>query len=132
MTERKPAGMRFETWIDKQIRDAQDRGEFDDLPGKGKPIRGLDEPPDELWWVKSMLQREGVSVTPPSLALRKEVHDLQERLAPVRDEAEVRRIVEDLNARIREINRKPGDGPPTTVSPLDVDEVVARWQAAAH
>jgi hypothetical protein len=131
VTERKPPGMRFETWIDKQIRDAQERGEFDDLPGKGKPLAGLDEPPDELWWVKSMLQREGLTVTPPSLALRKEVHDLQDRLAPIRDEREVRRVVEDLNARIREVNRKPGDGPPTTVSPLDVDEVVERWRAAA-
>jgi hypothetical protein len=124
--------MRFETWIDKQIRDAQERGEFDDLPGKGKPLAGLDEPPDELWWVKSMLQREGLSVTPPSLALRKEVHDLADRLARVATEPEVRRIVEELNGRIREANRKPGDGPPTTVSPLDVDEVVARWQAAPH
>lgn len=28
----------WESWIDQQIREAQDRGEFDDLPGKGKPL----------------------------------------------------------------------------------------------
>lgn len=131
MTERKPPGMRFETWIDKQIREAQERGEFDDLPGKGKPLAGIDEPPDELWWVKSMLQREGLSVTPPALALRREVHDLPDHLARLTSEADVRRVVEELNGRIREANRKPGDGPPTTVSPLDVAEVVDRWRAAA-
>jgi DnaJ family protein C protein 28 len=28
----------WESWIDQQIREAQERGEFDDLPGKGKPL----------------------------------------------------------------------------------------------
>lgn len=28
----------WESWIDQQIREAQDRGEFDDLPGKGRPL----------------------------------------------------------------------------------------------
>ena len=28
----------WESWIDQQIREAQERGEFDNLPGKGKPL----------------------------------------------------------------------------------------------
>ena len=28
----------WEKWIDQQIREAQERGEFDNLPGKGKPL----------------------------------------------------------------------------------------------
>jgi DnaJ family protein C protein 28 len=28
----------WESWIDQQIREAQDRGQFDNLPGKGKPL----------------------------------------------------------------------------------------------
>jgi DnaJ family protein C protein 28 len=28
----------WESWIDQQIREAQERGEFDDLPGSGKPL----------------------------------------------------------------------------------------------
>ena len=132
MTERKPPGMRFETWVDKQIREAQERGEFDDLPGKGKPIPGLDDPPDELWWVKSMLRRENLTVTPPSLALRKEVEDLPARLARLRDERAVRQAVEELNGRIRDANRKPTfDGPPSNLMPLDVDDAVAEWRAGA-
>jgi hypothetical protein len=129
VTERKPAGVDFETWIDRQIREAQERGEFDDLPGKGKPIRDLDHPHDELWWVRGLMRRENLTVTPPALSLRREVHDLQDRLVREPTEACVRRVVEELNARIREVNRKPPiDGPPTSVSPLDVDEVVARWE----
>ncbi|MDX6418598.1 MAG: hypothetical protein QOG28_3218, partial [Trebonia sp.] len=38
MTERKPPQMKFSTWIDQQIADAERRGVFDDLPGKGKPL----------------------------------------------------------------------------------------------
>jgi hypothetical protein len=131
VTERKPAGTDFETWIDTQIREAQERGEFDDLPGKGKPIVGLDQPSDEMWWVRSWLRREGVTVAPPTpFALRKEVQDLQDRLEREPTEARVRHVVEELNGRIRDANRKPAiDGPPTSVSPLDVDEIVERWRA---
>ena len=39
MTERKPFGVSWETWIDRQIREGMERGEFDGLPGHGKPIR---------------------------------------------------------------------------------------------
>jgi hypothetical protein len=131
VTERKPTNVDFETWIDQQIREAESRGEFENLPGKGKPLALLDQPDDELWWVRGWLRRENVQVpAPPALGLRKEVHDLQDRLDREPTEACVRRVVEELNGRIRTLNRMPPiDGPPTTVSPLDVEEVVARWLA---
>ena len=129
MTERKPPGVSFETWVDRQIREARERGEFDDLPGAGKPIKGLDDPPDELWWVKQLLQREGISVTPPTLKLRKDVETAMQRLAELPDEATVREIVARLNVRIRETNRLPTSGPPSSLMPLDADRVVDRWRA---
>ena len=55
MTARKPPGVGWESWIDKQIREAEERGEFEDLPGAGQPIPDLDKPFDELWWVKNKL-----------------------------------------------------------------------------
>jgi hypothetical protein len=45
------------------IRAAQDEGQFDNLPGFGKPIPGIDDPHDELWWIKAKLKREQVSVS---------------------------------------------------------------------
>jgi hypothetical protein len=42
--------MPFETWADRQIREAEERGEFDDLPGKGKPIPDLDKVGDVSEW----------------------------------------------------------------------------------
>jgi DnaJ homologue, subfamily C, member 28, conserved domain len=54
VTERKPAGVRFETWVERQIRDAQERGEFENLPGAGKPLPGLTGHYDDQWWVKQV------------------------------------------------------------------------------
>lgn len=45
------------TWIDDVIRAAQNRGEFDDLPGAGKPIPGAGKKDDDLWWVRSWIER---------------------------------------------------------------------------
>ena len=117
-----------ESAFDRQIREAQERGDFDDLPGAGKPIPDLDAPYDELWWVKRKLRDEGVSYLPPTLALRKEVEDLLDGIASVRSEADVRQLVGDLNARIRHLNRTTVSGPPTTLMPLDVEQVVNRWR----
>lgn len=77
MTERKPPGVSFESWVDRQIRQAEARGEFTELPGAGKPLPEVtDTPYDELWWIKRKMAREGLSVLPPTLALRKEAEDV--------------------------------------------------------
>jgi hypothetical protein len=119
---------RHESLIDRQIREAQERGEFDNLPGAGKPIPGLSEPYDENWWVKGLLKRENVSVLPTSLALRKESADLPRRLARVRSEASVREMVADLNDRIAQAQRSPVDGPPVVLKRVDVEQVVRLWR----
>ncbi len=130
MTQRKPPGVTFETWIDMQIREAMDRGEFDNLPGAGKPIPDLDRPYDELWWVKQKLRREKLSFLPPTLALRKEAEDAAASVAHARSEAQVRTIIGDINDKIREATRKPLSGPPLNLMPFDVERVVTDWRAA--
>lgn len=129
VTERKPPGVKWESWIDRQIRDAESRGAFEDLPGKGKPIADLDQPLDELWWVRRKLRDEGVSFLPPALAIRRELEATRPLIAAAPSEDAVRTLVEDINARIRDVNRRAISGPPTTVMPLDVEEELARWRA---
>ena len=131
MTDRKPPGIRWESWVDRQVREARERGEFDDLPGAGKPLPDLDSARDEMWWVKRLIQREQISVTPPALAVRKALEDARVAIAEQTSEDAVRRIAEEINARIRRLNRVAHSGPPSTLMPLDVDEVVERWRAAA-
>ena len=130
MTERKPPGVSWETWIDRQIREGMERGDFDGLPGHGKPIADIDRGRDEMWWVRDKLRREAVSFLPPTLQLRKDVDDAKVAIRDAATEAEVRRLVEEINGKIRHVNRTMVSGPPTTLSPFDPDEVVATWRAA--
>ena len=48
----------YESHIDRQIREAQELGEFDDLPGAGKPLPGFGQEYDENWWLKQLIERE--------------------------------------------------------------------------
>ena len=117
-----------EGWIDRQIREAIDRGEFDDLPGAGKPIEDLGSAHDPDWWVKRLVQREQVTgVLPPALQLRKEDAELDDRLDRITGEADVRREVEEFNARVLKARYTPVDGPPLITQPRDVDATVAAW-----
>ncbi|GAA1899488.1 DUF1992 domain-containing protein [Streptantibioticus ferralitis] len=128
MTERKPPGVSFESWVDRQIREAAERGEFDNLPGIGKPLPDLDQPYDELWWVKRKMRREGVSYLPPTLVLRKEAEDALAAASGAGSEPEVRRIISEVNERIREALRTPVPGPPLNLVPFDVERVVREWR----
>lgn len=122
---------RYESVVDQQIRMAQERGDFDDLPGKGKPLRGLDGPGDDLWWVREYVRREGLSteaLLPPSLQLRKEVERLPETVRSLPSESAVREIVADLNTRIASWMRTPS-GPAVPLRPVVADEVVEQWRA---
>ncbi|HUR76537.1 MAG TPA: DUF1992 domain-containing protein [Acidimicrobiales bacterium] len=128
MTERKPAGVNFETWVDAQIREARERGEFDNLPGTGKPLSNLDGEHDEMWWIRQWLKREDLSFTPPVIALRKAVEDMLDNVGKLLTERAVCNVVAELNGRIREVNRVPPiDGPPSNLMPLDLDVVLRRW-----
>ncbi|MDA3645127.1 DUF1992 domain-containing protein [Saccharopolyspora indica] len=132
MTERKPPGTTFESWVDRQIRTAQERGDFDDLPGAGKPLPGAGQPVEEQWWVKDYLRREGLSgeaLLPTPLRLRKEVERLAETAHELPSEQAVREVAGDLNRRIVEHLRAP-TGPQVAIAPADVDALLASWRAA--
>ncbi|MDT0377891.1 DUF1992 domain-containing protein [Streptomyces sp. DSM 42041] len=129
MTERKPPGLPFESWVDRQIREAAERGAFADLPGAGKPLSGEGAPYDEMWWVKEKMRREGVSCLPPSLVLRKEADEEYAAALRARTEEEVRRRVAALNDRLRRAVLDGVTGPTVSLAQYDVDDVVREWRA---
>jgi len=49
---------------DNKIRAAIEAGEFDNLPGLGKPSPLIDEPYDPLWWVRRKLRQEELPADP--------------------------------------------------------------------
>lgn len=121
--ERRPPGASHETWVELQIRRAIERGEFDDLPGAGKPLPDYGKPYDELWWVKQKLRAENLPFPlPGTLALRKEAEEARARAAEAASEAEVRRIIADINAKILDGLKKAMSGPPLDLMPFDVEE----------
>ncbi|MDH6215347.1 DUF1992 domain-containing protein [Streptomyces pseudovenezuelae] len=129
MTERKPPGVPFDSWVDRQIRDAEARDDFAKLPGAGKPLpNGADTSYDELWWIRQKLAREGYSVLPPTLALRKEAEDALTAAYSAPSERIARKIITEVNARIREMMFKPPPGPPLGMKPYDVEDVVREWR----
>ncbi|MCV2490892.1 DUF1992 domain-containing protein [Geodermatophilus sp. YIM 151500] len=133
MTERKPPGVSFQTWVDSQVRRAQEAGAFDDLAGAGRPLAGLDRELTSYDWALEWARRENVDplgMLPPGLALRREREDLPARLARLPSETAVRAAVDNFNARVDAFWRRPAEGPPVPVGQVDVAAAVAAWRAA--
>ena len=122
----------WESPVDRAIREAQERGEFDDLPGAGKPL-DLHDSGDPDWWVKRYAARENLDLggaLPGALGLRKEAAGYPESLADVRTEEQVREIIADYNKRVLADRLRPAVGnlPPLLAKTLDADDIVAGWR----
>jgi hypothetical protein len=130
VTERKPGGLGWESWTEKQIEEGRRAGLFDGLDGTGKPIDGLDGVHDEEWWIKAKLRRENIDYLPPTIAIRGERDAAVAAALDAADEGEARRILEQINERIRYVNSHTVSGPPSTVWVVDEESVLERWRAA--
>ena len=116
------------TWADLQLRQAMRRGDFDDLPGLGKPLTGLGEEHDPDWWVKRLVEREKITVLPPALELRRDDEQLDDRLDRLGSADEVRREVTEFNARVRRTLYSTTGWPPVVTEQRDVEVEVTRWR----
>ena len=115
-------------WVDRQIRAAMARGEFDNLPGAGKPLQ-LPQTHDPDWWVKGLVEREKLTgVLPPALALRKEDEELDAELDRMPTEGEVRQALADFNRRVVEARRQLQGGPPVVTPLREVEDEVNAWR----
>ena len=125
----------WESPVERAIREAQERGEFDNLPGTGKPLRSLGDPErdDPDWWVKQLAEREHLDLSgalSPPLALRKEAATFPGSLLDLRTEAGVRAVLEDYNHRVKTDRLRPGVGSsfPIWAPLVDVDDLVGQWR----
>lgn len=121
-----------ESWVERQIREATERGEFGGLTGHGKPL-DLGDPDDPDWWVKRYLDREGLDASasmPPVLQLRAEHAGLPESLLDVGTAEGVREVLRDYNQRVVQDRLRPvfGRSVPVVAPRVDVEEMVARWE----
>jgi len=116
-------------FVEIQISQAIRRGDFDDLPGAGKPLRDLGRTHDPNWWIRQKIERERLTgLGPPALTLRTEHVELEGRLDSLHTEQEVRQTLDDFNRRVIEARRQLQGGPPVVTPTRDVDAEVEGWR----
>lgn len=105
----------FESAIERTIREAIERGEFDDLPGQGKPLPGAGEADTPDWWIRGWMDRRRQIDDLAEIRL-----DLERRVGRLWDLPSAQRVT----AAVADINRSL----PAGVEPLDPDEIVVTWR----
>ncbi|MBN1627558.1 MAG: DUF1992 domain-containing protein [Deltaproteobacteria bacterium] len=90
--------------IERKIKEAQERGEFDNLPGKGKPLKLEDDSgvPEDLRVTYKILKN--ADCLPPELELKKEIRQMEDMLAGIPDEKERYRLIKKINLKITRLN----------------------------
>jgi hypothetical protein len=100
-----PTRRDFESWVEFQIREATERGEFDDLPGSGAPIPDLGGTYDPDWWGKRFVTRERIRTRAEGIRqlIREELPRLRSHpdleIASKRV-AEINEMIADINPRL--------------------------------
>lgn len=116
-------------YVETAIQVAIRRGDFDDLPGAGKPIEGLGTHHDPDWWIRRKIETENLTgLGPPAILLRTEDRELNDQLDLLGRESDVRDVLEDFNHRVIEARRQLQGGPPVVTSPRDVEAEIAAWR----
>lgn len=90
--------------IEQKIKEAQLRGEFDNLPGRGAPVVLEDDRqvPEDLRLAYKILKNAGC--VPPELELKKEIRQMEDMLENLSDEKEKYRQIKKINYRIMQLN----------------------------
>ena len=94
----------IERLAEERIREAMDRGEFDDLPGRGEPLELENDShlPEDLRIAYKILKN--ADCLPPELHLRKEIHTTQQLLAGITDTQKKYKQLQKLNFLIMKLN----------------------------
>ncbi|MCU0500463.1 MAG: DUF1992 domain-containing protein [Anaerolineae bacterium] len=96
--------MSLDRLVDEMIRDAMARGEFDNLPGAGKP-QNLDNyfaAPEDLRMAWTVLRNAGY--LPEEVQLMKDIAALKARLAAAPSDAERVKLKKELDAKVLSLN----------------------------
>ncbi|OFW65481.1 MAG: hypothetical protein A2Z12_09370 [Actinobacteria bacterium RBG_16_68_21] len=90
--------------VERQIREAMSRGEFDQLPGYGRPIENLDAVYDPAWWSKQWMDRSRLDDA--VLEVRRTIHRELPLLKIERDHDMAERRAAEINGMIAAANER--------------------------
>jgi hypothetical protein len=94
----------YEKLVERKIQEAMERGEFDNLPGQGKPLL-LEEDshiPEELRVAYKILKN--ADCLPPELEAKKEIRQMEDLLVNIPDERERYKLIKKINYMIMRLN----------------------------
>ena len=115
--------------VEASIQVAIRRGEFDNLPGAGKPLAGIDKPHDPDWWIRQKIERENLTgLAPPAIQLRNEHRAMDETLDGFWREDDVREHLAEFNKRVKYVRMQLQGGPPVVTPLHDVEDDVRAWR----
>ena len=130
---RHPTGADRAAYVETAIQQAIRRGEFDDLPGAGKPLPDLGDHHDPDWWIRRKIRTEQLTgLGPTALMLRVESDELAQRLDELRREEDVREVLDDFNRRVRLARMQLQGGPPVVTPTRDVEAEIVAWRSRRH
>jgi len=94
----------YEKIVEQRIKEAMDKGEFDNLPGKGRPVPLEDDShvPEDLRLAYKLLKN--ADCLPPELLEKKEIFQMEDMLATIPDEKERYKLIKKINFKIMKLN----------------------------
>jgi hypothetical protein len=94
----------YEKIVEQRIKEAVEKGEFDNLPGKGKPIPLEDNShiPEDLRLAYKLLKN--ADCLPPELLEKKEILQMEDMLATIPDVKERYKLIKKINFKIMKLN----------------------------
>jgi len=122
----------FEKIVEERIRNAQKMGEFDDLPGSGKPLVFEQDNlvPEELRLAYKILKNAGF--LPPEIELKKEIVRTEDLLRGMEDTEEKYRALKRLNFLIMKLNAMRGCCVQNEIPQQYIEKLAARLGVSSH
>jgi len=116
----------FEKIVERKIREAQEAGAFDDIPGSGQPLDLEDDAnvPDDLRLAYKVLKN--ADCLPPEIQLRKEIRQMEDMLDNIPDEKEKYRQIKRINFKIMQLNMMGKKSPLLEDNQIYYDKVIEK------
>lgn len=108
--------------VEDQLREAMERGEFDDLPGAGQRLRLGEDSPN--WWARRKM--EELKRQDRLTALVGHLECDRDRIWSLPDESAVRQAVAEFNRRVASLNEQLRED--EKILPLDPEAAVVTWR----
>jgi len=122
----------FEKIVEERIKAAQRRGDFNHLPGAGRPL-DLDDDrmvPDDLRLAYKMLKN--ADCLPPEVEMAREIRQTETLLAGIADAAERYRVIKRLNFLIMKLNMTRGSAVALDMPQRYAHQVMVRLDPTAE